>query len=178
MDGSNSEFQITPETKIEALLEQLPELEDFLIEMAPEFKRLRNPILRKTVVRVTSLRQAVALGKVSLPEMIKRLREGAGMEGRIDLDDAAEIVSPEEPAWFSPKRIVRSFDARPVLDAGKQPMQRLFTECKDLREGEIYELLTPFLPVPLIERGREKGYLIWATEGSEGVFKTHLTPKQ
>lgn len=178
MGEANSEFQITPETKIGAILEKFPQLEDILIEMAPEFKKLRNQILRKTVARVTSLRQAAALGKVSLPEMINKLREGAGLQGQFEGDEATDVVSKEEPAWFSSSRIVKSFDARPLLEVGEQPLPKVFGECRDLKNDEIYELITPFLPAPLIESAREKGFLVWATEESEGVFKTYLTTKQ
>ncbi|MFC2165780.1 DUF1858 domain-containing protein [Acidobacteriota bacterium] len=178
MNESNSDFQITPETKIGAMLERFPQLENVLIEMAPEFKKLHNPILRKTVVRVTSLRQAAALGKVALPEMINRLRAEVGLKGKFDVDDTEDIVSRDEPAWFSPSRIVKSFDARSMLEAGEQPIQRVFAECRDLTGGDIYELITPFLPAPLIESAREKGFLTWATEDPNSVFKTYLTPNQ
>ena len=177
MVESNSDFQITPETKIGAMLERFPQLENILIEMAPEFKKLRNPILRKTVARVTSLRQAAALGKVSLPEMINRLREKAGLQEKFEVDEEVEIVSKEEPAWFSPTRIVQSFDARPMLGSGEQPIQRVFNECRDLKEGDIYELITPFLPAPLIDSAKEKGYLAWSREEPTGIFKTYLTPQ-
>lgn len=177
VNKANSDFQITPETKIGAMLEQFPQLEDILIEMAPEFKKLRNPILRKTVVRVTSLRQAAALGKVSLPEMINRLRKGAGIGGKFDGEDTEDIVSKEEPEWFSPARIVTSFDARPMLEAGEQPIQKVFAECRNLKDGEIYELITPFLPAPLIESAKEKGLHAWSREESKGVFKTYLAMK-
>ena len=177
MKAANSDFQITPETKIGAMLEHFPQLEDILIELAPEFKKLRNPILRKTVVRVTSLRQAAALGKISLPEMINRLREEAGLEGKFDVDDVGEIVSRDEPEWFSLTRIVKSFDARPMLEAGEQPIQIVLAECHNLKDGEIYELITPFLPAPLIDSAKEKGCLVWAKEESKGVFKTYLVTK-
>ena len=39
---------VTPKTKIFDLLEAYPELEDLLISMAPEFVKLKNPLLRKT----------------------------------------------------------------------------------------------------------------------------------
>jgi hypothetical protein len=49
---------ITPETKIAALLEAYPELEPVLIATAPAFNKLSNPVLRRTIARVTSLRRA------------------------------------------------------------------------------------------------------------------------
>ena len=35
---------ITPRTKVYELLQAYPELEDLLIELAPVFKKLKNPV--------------------------------------------------------------------------------------------------------------------------------------
>lgn len=55
---------ITPDTKINALLESYPQLEDALINIFKNFKKLRYPFLRKTIAKVTSLRQAAIIGNV------------------------------------------------------------------------------------------------------------------
>jgi hypothetical protein len=49
-------------------------------------------------------------------------------------------------------------------------------ECRELKDGEIYELITPFLPAPLIDSAKEKGYLAWSKEEPKHVFKTYLMP--
>jgi len=69
---------ITPQMKVGQLLDAYPELEDVLIGIAPEFARLRNPVLRQTVARVTSLQQAAQVGGVGLGDLIARLRAAAG----------------------------------------------------------------------------------------------------
>jgi len=177
MKDSNPDFQITPETKISKLLEEFPQLEEVLIEMAPEFKKLRNPILRKTIARVASLRQVAAVGGVSLSEMINRLRKEAGIQEMFVSDELSEMASKDRPSWFSPSRIVKRLEAQPMLDAGEQPISRVFSECKDLKEGEIYELITPFLPAPLVEMAKKQGYLVWIEQEGEEKVKTYLTPK-
>ncbi len=53
---------ITPKTKIYDLLESYPELEDVLLSSAPEFKKLKNPVLRKTIARITNIGQAATIG--------------------------------------------------------------------------------------------------------------------
>jgi len=63
---------IGPETTIGALLEAYPELEDVLVEMAPAFAKLRNPIVRRTVAKVATLEQAAKIGGISLQAMILR----------------------------------------------------------------------------------------------------------
>lgn len=177
MEGKNSDFQISPETKIGALLDRFPNLEKTLLEMAPEFKKLRNPILRKTIARVTSLRQASTVAKIPLADMINRLRNEAGIQEEFMSDEETESLSKEVPAWFSTTRIVQSLDARPMLEKGEQPINKVFSDCNSLEAGDIYELVTPFLPAPLIDTAKEKGYLTWSKKEGEGIFKTYLTPK-
>lgn len=147
------------------------------MEMAPEFKKLRNPILRKTIARVASLRQVAGVGRVPLSELINRLRKEAGIQDLFVSDGKPERVSNNRPSWFVPSHIVKRLDARPMLDAGEQPISRVFDECKDLKEGEIYGLITPFLPVPLIEKAKRQGYLVWVDQERDEKVTTYLTPK-
>jgi len=37
--------------------------------------------------------------------------------------------------------------------------------------------ISPFLPAPLIDTARKKGYLTWSEKEGDNVFKTYLTPK-
>ncbi|MFH1755446.1 MAG: DUF1858 domain-containing protein, partial [Candidatus Latescibacterota bacterium] len=62
MTDDTNRPSITPDMKVSALLEAYPELEDVLIGIAPAFKKLRNPVLRRTVAKLTSLRQAAQVG--------------------------------------------------------------------------------------------------------------------
>ncbi len=52
---------IIPDSKVGALLQEFPQLEDVLIQMSPAFGHLRNPVLRKTVAKVATLRQVLGL---------------------------------------------------------------------------------------------------------------------
>jgi hypothetical protein len=45
-----------------------------------------------------------------------------------------------------------------------------------LAVGDIYELITPFLPAPLIDSAKEKGFLTWSQKEGGEIFKTYLTP--
>ena len=72
---------ITPETKVGALLEAYPGIDDVLIEWVPAFEKLKNPILRKTVAKVATLQQAARIGGVSTRDMVRKLREATGQSG-------------------------------------------------------------------------------------------------
>jgi len=61
---------ITPETKIADLLKEYPHLLDVLADYSPAFGKLRNPFLRRTFGRLTTLAQAAAIGGVDLTDLV------------------------------------------------------------------------------------------------------------
>ncbi len=169
----NEQLQITPETKISALLDHYPQLEDVLIEMAPAFKKLRNPILRKTVAKVATLRQVAQIGNVPLGTLINKLRSIVGQT--TDFEAGAETKDASaQPDWFDPLKIVKSLDARPMIESGQQPMSLVLEELKTLKSGEIYELITPFVPSPLVDIGKKKGYQAWSKQVKPDLIKTYF----
>ena len=57
-------IDINLQTKIADLLTAYPQLEDKLIGISPVFAKLKNPILRRTVARVTSVQQAATIANM------------------------------------------------------------------------------------------------------------------
>ncbi len=169
----NEKEQITPETKISTLLDHYPQLEELLIEMAPAFKKLKNPILRKTIAKVATLRQVAQIGDVSLATMINKLRTAVGQTTDIEIrDETKDSFAP--PKWFDPSKIVKSLDARPIIESGHQPMSQVLDELKGLKSGEIYELITPFVPAPLIDMAKKKNYQAWSQQIEQNVTQTYF----
>lgn len=167
--------QITPETKVSSLLDQYPQLEELLIEMAPAFKKLRNPILRKTIARVATLRQVAQIGDISLATLINELRAKVGQAIDFEADDQVSDWSVP-PLWFDPLKMVKSLDARPIIESGQQPINLVLKELKELKAEQIYELITPFVPAPLIEMAKNQGYQAWTKQpSSKDEVKTYFT---
>lgn len=163
---------ITPETKIFDLLKEYPQLEDVLIEITPVFKKLKNPVLRKTITRVTNLRQAAAVGDISLDKVINRLRSEVGQDS---LDNLKEEKKYEgSPSWFNSSKIAESLDARPIINSGGHPLDTVIRAVKAMEKGKIFELVTPFLPMPLIDKVEAMGYESWSTQAGGDVFKTYF----
>jgi hypothetical protein len=44
-----------------------------------------------------------------------------------------------------------------------------YSRTKELKTGEIFELLTPFVPATIIEMLKSKGYEIYITTVNQGV---------
>ena len=170
----NDRFAITPETKVATLLEHFPELEELLIGLAPPFKKLRNPVLRKSVAKVASLHQAAAVGRVPLEQMINLLREKVGQAPiELEKDDAESLYYSTQPSWFDQNRVAVSI-VESEIDPDVMPLTPLMQTARGLDEGEIVELVTTYLPAPGIDIMRKKGFLVWSTE-EDSVIKTYFT---
>lgn len=159
---------ITPKTKIFDLLEAYPDLEETLIAQAPPFSKLGNPLLRRTIGKVTTLSQAAAIGGLKVEELVNTLRKQAGQSGISGFEDdhhASYITS--KPKWFHHKKVVRTIDVRDMLHQGEQPVYEVLSSVKKLKGKEILEVIAPFLPAPLIDKAIGLGYLYWINEVAE-----------
>lgn len=162
---------ITPRMKVFELLKYYPEIEADLIEFVPEFKKLQNPVLRKTITRVTSLEQASKVGAVKVESLINFLREKAGQES-IPIEEKQE--STEKPSWFDPSKIVHVLDARPIIEAGEHPIGLVLEEVDKLNEDEILEIITPFYPAPLIDTIAGRGLDTYSEKISSNFIKSYF----
>lgn len=148
---------ISPQTKVGELLDAYPDLEKVLFELSPVFAKLKNPILRKTVARIASLQQAAIVGKLRVDELVNRLRNEVGQEVLQDIaNDDSSIQNP--PSWFDATKITIRFDATPIINAGNSPMVEIINQASLLKGDEIFELKAPFIPAPIIDKLKERGY--------------------
>lgn len=159
---------ITPKTKVFELIETYPELEDILIEIAPAFKKLKNPVLRKTVAKIATLQQAAAIGNVKTEELINRLRKEVG-QNNVD-NDIDNQYNYKKPEWFTEKKIKESLNASEMLAAGEQPVNQVIADLKKLEPGDIYQLKAPFLTAPIIDKATSLGLLHWVDKKSDEEF--------
>lgn len=166
---------ITPKTKVLQLLEAYPQLEEVLIAVVPAFSRLKNPMLRRTVARVATLQQAAAIGGIKAEELINRLRREVGQD--LYAESAGKDYRTARPTWFDPARVARKLDARPMLEAGEQPVNQVMADLAALAPGDIYELSAPFLPAPLIDKGSSLGMEHWLVKEGEDSYVVYFHKK-
>lgn len=155
-------IEITPKTKVGELLDNFPQLEAVLLQISPAFASLKNPILRRTVAKVAALQQAAAIGGIKVEELVNRLRKEVGQEPLFGDGMHTEYLLNEPPAWLDESRIVIRFDARDIIQSGGSPMNQILEQSGDLKPGEIYELTTPFVPAPIIDILKQKGFIVGA----------------
>jgi hypothetical protein len=158
---------ITPKTKIGELLDVYPGLEDTLISQAPAFSKLRNPLLRKTIGKVTTLSQAALVGGVKVEELVNALRREAGQTDLIGFDHHQTPYITQQPKWFNRRKVTQTIDVRDMLHAGEQPVHEVLSSVKKLKKNEILGIIAPFLPAPLLDKAIGLGYKHWIEEKSD-----------
>ncbi len=167
--------EITPQTMVIDMLENYPELEDKLIEISPIFEKLKNPILRKTVAKVATLKQAATIGNVPIADLISQLRAAAGMDSiNIEADTPAKQSKPD---WVNKDKVKLEYDAFIDLENGIHPAGKVTKEIHDINGDELYLLSTPFVPAPLIQMVEEKGYEVYIDDLGNQMFDTYIKRK-
>ncbi len=166
-------IEITPSTKVNDLLDAYPELEETLIGIAPPFKKLENPFLRKSVARVATIKHISSVGNVPLNELINKLRKAIDQPATDDLYEDENYFS-DKPDWFIADRISLSINEETVEDKDKMTLVTILQEARNVKKGEIIELITTFLPAPGIDRMKSKGYSVWTVKEEDDLIKSYF----
>jgi TusA-related sulfurtransferase len=166
-------MEITPKTKVNDLLNAYPELEAFLMRLNPKYKKLKNPILRRTVAKIATLTQVAKIGGYDVLELVNLLRKEVGQPPLGEEAKPAEEEVAQAPTWISeePKAII---DANKLLDEEKNPLAEVSKTLKSLQSGDIVLIESDFLPSPLIDTFKEQGHEVYAKEAEAGKFLTYI----
>lgn len=89
-------MEINGNTKLDVLLKKYPFLIDFLAGLTPEFKKLRNPVMRKTMVKIATLDRVAAMGNFKLEDLMRKIADEVKAQAQEDLVCMIEDSSDEE----------------------------------------------------------------------------------
>lgn len=182
---SEEQLPITPETTVAALLDAYPELETVLVGLAPAFKNLRNPVLRRTVAKVATLDRAARIAGIPPRELVARLRaqvgqpvdslEDVSMQGGRSCAEPGCHTPPvvDHPScdWLCESRIVERIDADALLATGVSPLAKVLGAAKLLQKDGILAVSVAFRPIPLIETLQKQGFRTACRETRRGAFE-------
>jgi hypothetical protein len=79
--------------------------------------------------------------------------------------------------WLAKEKIKFTLDARPLLAQGIHPLERVQQECATLSPGEVYEIITPFPPSPMIEKMTADGFETHTESAADGMFHSYFRKK-
>ena len=166
-------MEVTTKTNINSLLETYPELEEFLMKLNKKYKKLKNPVLRRTVARIATLSQVARIGGYEPLELTNIIRKKLGQKAIDDTGLVKEGIQKEKPSWIEgePSVVVNGNE---MLDGGKNPLAEINKILKTMKPGEFILLKTDFLPSPMIDTFQEQGQDTWSEEISTDSFETYI----
>jgi uncharacterized protein (DUF2249 family) len=83
-------------------------------------------------------------------------------------------MTMQTPSWLDKANIKIILNALPILASGEHPLQRVMEECATLQPGEIYEIITPFPPMPMIEKLGALGFENFTEKAIDGLYHTYF----
>jgi hypothetical protein len=158
------ELEIDARTKVGALLDAYPELEEPLIERVPAFAKLKNPVLRASVAKFVSLEKAARVAGIPLPELLAFVHEKLGRKfgGAPSAAGASPgpVTSSTPPPWFDSAQVAEALDADALLAAGEHPLGAARKALARHPPGAVITIRSSFEPAPLIDQLAESGLLV------------------
>ena len=147
-------MEITSQSKLFDVLEAYPFLESQIVNIAPPFQNLKNPVLRRTVGKIATLEKVAQIGGMDAGRLVNTLRRAAGQEElgvESVLNVAIEIPRlAEDPAWIAgePQFTVNGTE---LLQRGEVPLGKVNELLGQLEAGSYILLLTNFEPIPILD---------------------------
>ena len=77
-----------------------------------------------------------------------------------------------QPVWLTGNKVKISLDARSLLAQGLHPFEQVQQECAAMKQDEIFEIITPFSPVPMIDKMSAAGFETHSESGEDGMVHT------
>lgn len=191
--------------RIADVLRRDPALTEVFIAASPVFEKLRNPLMRKTMARLTTVEQAAGVAGVDPALLVDRLNTALSGGSPVDGVSSASATSaapPAEPvpvasgngsaqvatvaeaagmpaalASLAPDRIV-DLDVREDLRNGREPFSIIMAARRTLEPGNVLRLRAIFEPVPLYVVMAKQGLEHWTEELGDEDWRVWFYPAE
>ena len=123
---------LTPKTTIHTLLKEYPFLLDYLAEYHPEFKKLTNPVLRRTVGRMATLDTVAEQGNVPLNVLIEDIADEVERKtgARPPIADVADAETIDPARLAELHAIVKDLHAGKTVEEVKPRFEELIQDVE------------------------------------------------
>jgi len=165
--------EITLETTIADLLNSREDMKDILIKINPKFKKLNNPVLRRTLAKIAGVKQAAIVGGMDPLDLLNQLREAVGQTPIDIMTPEGEVKAEEAPEWIL-QETKQTLNANEMLDQERNPLAELHKALKAINVGEVVTIEADFQPEPLMDEMLKAGHDVFAREVAENHFITYI----
>ena len=168
---------INSQTKIAALLKYHPDALEAIVSLSPDFKKLRNPVLRKLMAGRTSISMASKIGGCKPEDFYEKLKPyGFVADGAAEPE---EVLQKQEPLPEFVKNLeaehIVALDVRAMLAGGTDPLKHIQQTVKELLPGQALKIVNTFEPTPLIKLLEKQGFQAYTDFVEKDRIETYFT---
>jgi hypothetical protein len=147
-------MEITSQSKLFDVLEAYPVLEAQIVNIAPPFHNLKNPVLRRTVGKIATLEKVAQIGGMDVGNLVNTLRRAVGQE-ELGAESTANFVVEiprlaDDPTWIAGEPQF-TLNGTELLQRGEVPLGRVNELLGQIEPGRFILLVTNFEPTPILE---------------------------
>ncbi|WP_052297212.1 DUF2249 domain-containing protein [Marinithermus hydrothermalis] len=161
--------------KVSEVLQRWPELLEVLVEASPAFRRLHNPLLRRTMPRLVTVAQAARIAGMPPETLVSQLNAALGVETKpmeMPIASDSKLHTPPPPWLQTP--VGAHLDVRPILEAGEEPFPKIMAAARTVKPGGRLVLEAPFEPLPLYRVLAKQGFSAWCEQLGAQHYRVHF----
>ena len=91
----------------------------------------------------------------------------------------AGLLGEKRPAWMDGAKITATISADEILAQGVHPLELVMRKSRELKSGraEVVVLASSFLPVPLVDLLRSKGFQTFSDTRGPEPYRTYISAR-
>ena len=159
--------------RVSDVLKQYPHLVDTLVSLAPAFKNLRNPVVRRVQTRLVTVAQAASIAGLEPAVLTRRLNQAAGISPPPQDPTVGEKPTPvvaDGLEVIKQAPIAAEIDVRPIMADGGEPFGAIMTAARSVPQGSSLRLIAGFEPLPLYDVLAKQGFTHFTEERGDGSW--------
>lgn len=163
-------MKINANTRVSKIIQHNEAAIEAIASINKNFRKLKNPVLRKLLAPRVKLQDAAKIGGVHIQEVYNVLQP-LGFE--IDHHCEPQKETTQKQLDMDYKNAIR-LDVRPILDKGNDPFKDIMAKLKEMDDGKTLCIVNSFRPSPLLNILEEKGYACDVQQKEDNLFECYI----
>jgi uncharacterized protein (DUF2249 family) len=122
------------------------------------------------------VKDLVKIGEIHINVLLKHI-ETFGFEVEYTMEEVPKFQDENKVLNIDATKIVK-LDVRPTIAAGADPFDEIMAAVKVLKDDETLQIINVFVPIPLVNVMKGKGYKSWTNTISDNEFHTFFTKSE
>lgn len=168
---------ISSQTKIATLLKHHPDALEAIVPLSPDFKKLRNPVLRKLMAGRTSIAMASKIAGCTLQDFFEKLKPyGFEVDTSQEVEEETSTEQKAVPQFIKEVEAshIVSLDVRSMLAGGNDPLKLIQQKVKELQHRQVLKIINTFEPTPLIKLLEKQGFQSYVDVVDKDLIETYF----